>query len=90
MRGILLTDWVNEGYCDYVAKESSFPKVEGRSRFVSGEEHPSPSYRYFKYRQMVRHLAESQRLSFAQIVARASDAASVETEARRAAQSGNP
>ena len=84
MRGILLTDWVNEGYCDYVAKDSSFPEVEGRSRFVSGEEHPSPSYRYFKYREMVRYLAENQRLSFAQIVARSGDSASVEAEARQA------
>ncbi len=86
VRGVLLTDWVNEGYCDYVAKESSFPEVKGRSRFVSGEEHPSPSNRYFKYRQMVRHLAESQRLSFAQIVARAGDSASVAAEARQAVQ----
>ena len=73
-----------------MAKDSSFPEVEGRSRFVSGEEHPSPSYRYFKYREMVRYLAESQRLSFAEIVARAGESARVETEARRAAQSGDP
>ena len=90
MRGVTLADWVNEGYCDYVAKDSSFPEVEGRSRFVSGEDHPSSSYRYFKYREMVRYLAESQRLSFAEIVARAGESGRVVTEARRAAQSGNP
>ena len=46
----------------------------------------SPSYRYFKYRQMVRCLSEGQHLSFAQIVARGSDAASVEAEAQQALQ----
>lgn len=69
-----------------MAKESSFPEVERRSRFASGEEHPSSSYRYFKYREKVRYLAENQRLSFAQIVARAGDSASVEAEARHALQ----
>ena len=87
MRGIRLAGWVNEGYADYVGRESSFPEEEGLGRFASGEEHPSPSYRYFKYRQMVRYLAENQRLSFAQIVARGSDSASVEAEARQELQS---
>ena len=90
IRGERLPDWVDEGYCDYVAREGSFPEEEGRRRFASGEDHLSSSYRYFKYRQMVRYLAENQRLSFAQIVARAGDSASVEAEARRAAQAGNP
>lgn len=90
VRGVLLTNWVNEGYCDYVARESSFPEAEGRRLFASGDEHPSRSYSYFKAREMVRYLAENRGLSFEQIVARARESASVEAEARQALQTQLP
>jgi hypothetical protein len=83
MRGILLPDWVDEGYAEYVAGESSFPEAEGLRRLTSGERDPSPAYRYFEYRQMVRYLLEAKQLSFTQAVSKASDAASVEQEMRR-------
>ena len=83
LRGILLPDWLDEGYADYVARESSFPEVEGLRRMVSGERHPSPAYRYFEYRQMVRYLLEVKQLSFAQAVSKAGDAAALEQEVRQ-------
>jgi hypothetical protein len=86
--GIRLPDWVAEGYCDYVARESSFPETEGLRLFASGQSHPSMSYRYFTYRQMVRYLVEHQRLTFSEVVARANEFAAVATEAREALQSG--
>ena len=90
LRGIRLPDWVDEGYCDYVARESSFPEAEGLRRFASGQSHPSMSYRYFTYRQMVRHLVEDEHLTFSQVVARANESAAVAAEARKALQSGTP
>lgn len=89
-RGTLLPDWVDEGYCEYVARESSFPEAEGLRRFAAAEVHPSPAYRYFEYRQMVRHLIDHQHLTFPQIVARAGDAAAVTAEAREALQPSKP
>jgi hypothetical protein len=90
LRGILLPDWLDEGYADYVARESSFPEAEGLRRFAAAEFHPSSAYRYFEYRQMVRHLFDNQHLTFPQIVARAGDAAAVAAEARQALQPSNP
>ncbi len=90
VRGVLLADWVNEGYADYVAHESSFPEVEGLRHFMSGERHPSMSYRYFEYRQMVRYLIDQQHLTFAQVVARANDSHAVAAEARQAFQDAKP
>ena len=81
-RGTLLPAWVDEGYCDYVARESSFPEVEGLRRLASGERDPSSSFRYFEYRQMVRYLLEVKQLSFAQAVSKAGDAGSVAQEMR--------
>ena len=83
LRGILLLDWLDEGYADYVARESSFPEVEGLRRMVSGERHNSPAYRYFEYCQMVRYLLEVKQLSFAEAVTKAGDAAAVEQEVRQ-------
>jgi len=90
LRGIRLPDWVAEGYCDYIARESSFPEAEGLRLFASGQSHPSMSFRYFTYRQMVRYLVEHQHLTFSQVVARANESTAVADEARQALQSGEP
>jgi hypothetical protein len=87
LRSVRLPDWVAEGYCDYVADESSFPTEQGLRLFASGERHPSASYRYFTYRLMVRHLVEDQHLSFSQVVARAGEFAAVEAATREALES---
>lgn len=89
-RGILLPDWLDGGYADYVASESSIPEAEGLRRFKSGERHPSNSYRYFEYRQMVRHLIDVQHLTFNEVVARAADFDAVAVEARQATQNAKP
>ncbi len=36
LRGVMLPAWVAEGYCDYVAQESSFPESEGLRLLASG------------------------------------------------------
>ena len=79
-----LPTWVVEGYCDYVAQESSFPEAEGLHLLATGKQHPSGSFQYFIYRQMVHYLIEDRHFSFQQIVDRADEAASVEEETVKA------
>jgi hypothetical protein len=76
--------WVVEGYCDYVAHESSFPEDKGLHLLAAGKQHPSGAFQYFVYRQMVSYLIEDRHFSFQQIVERADEAASVEEEAVKA------
>jgi hypothetical protein len=90
LRGIRLPEWVAEGYCDYVAKESSFPEAFGLQLFAAGQSHPSMSYRYFAYRQMVRYLVEQKHLTFSEMVALAHESDAVAAEARQALRSGTP
>jgi hypothetical protein len=76
--------WVIEGYCDYVAQESSFPEAKGLHLLATGKHHPSGSFQYFIYRQMISYLIEDRHFSFQQIVERADEAASVEEETIKA------
>ncbi len=80
VRGFLLPSWAAEGYCDYVAKESSFPMAKGLRLMTSGQIDPSPAFRYFEDRQMVRYLIDDRHLSFAQVVSRARDYDAVKAE----------
>lgn len=79
-----LPTWVVEGYCDYVAHESSFPEAKGLQLLATGQQHPSGSFQYFIYRQMVRYLIEDRHFSFQQIVDRADEAASIKAETVKA------
>ena len=83
LRAALLPTWVAEGYCDYVAREGSFPEATGLALMAAGREDASPAFRYFEYRQAVRYLLDDQHASFAQLVVRAHDFASVEAETRQ-------
>ena len=47
MQSLRLPGWIAEGYCDYVACESSFPESDGRCLMAAGESDPSRSFRYF-------------------------------------------
>lgn len=76
--------WVVEGYCDYIARESSFPEAKGLHLLAAGKQDPSGSFCYFIFRQMVNHLIEDRHFSFQQIVERADKAASVEAETVKA------
>lgn len=80
IRGMLLPRWVNEGYSDYVAQESSFPADEGFRRLREGEEETSGSFQYFVYRQMVRHLVEDRHCSFEELVKQAGDSEAIKAE----------
>ena len=84
--GLTLPLWVAEGYCDYVAREGSFPDATGHRLLASGQSDLSHSFQYYKYRQMVRYLKEDEHRSFDQIAARKNDAPAVESATRQALQ----
>lgn len=81
LRAMTLPTWVSEGYCDYVARESSFPETEGLQRLRDGKDDASPSFEYFVYRQMVRRLADDRHYSFAEIAKSARDRDAIKAEA---------
>ena len=58
----LLPTWKNEGYCEYIAGESTITLEEGIRLW---RENPSDdmSYRYSKYHAMVKHLIENEKMS---------------------------
>jgi hypothetical protein len=87
-RAILLASWVQEGYADYVARESSFPEGEGLRNLRNGKDDPSASFRYFVYRQMVRHLIEDRHYSFDDLVRRAGNADAIKAETIAAIKEG--
>jgi len=90
LRGIRLPAWISEGYCDYIAHESSFPEDVGTKMLREGREDASPSFHYFLYRQMVRHLIDDEHLSFDQVVARAAQTAQVKADTVAALKSQQP
>ena len=83
IRGLFLPAWIAEGYCDYVTGGGSFPETTGRYLMAAGRNDPSPSFHYFKDRQMVGYLLGEQHLSFAQLVDRAGDSETVEAQTRQ-------
>ena len=76
--------WINEGYCDYVARESSFPEALGLRLLAAGQTHPSGSFHYFVFRYMVMYLIEERHFSFQQVVEHADQATSIEEETVKA------
>lgn len=68
-----LPSWLAEGYCDYVANETSYPFDEGIARVLADSSTTDASFRYFQYYAAVRHLMEVEKKSFAEIVQHAED-----------------
>jgi len=58
----MMPRWKNEGYCEYVAGDSTIPLEEGIRLW---RENPSDdsSYSYVKYHLMVKHLLEDEKMS---------------------------
>lgn len=60
----LLPSWKNEGYCDFVANESSFDEQKGLQDICNDKENPdTPSFKYFKYRKLTEYLFEDRKIS---------------------------
>ena len=62
VRASLMPTWKNEGYCEYVAGDSTITYEEGVKLWKENPNDDS-KYRYFKYHMMVKYLLETEKLS---------------------------
>ncbi|MGY6649830.1 hypothetical protein [Wenyingzhuangia sp. IMCC45574] len=53
---LLLPEWKNEGYCDYIANESSLDEKSGLDMFRKKEVNNTPAFNYFLFRKMTSYL----------------------------------
>src|SRR4030095_1481368 len=62
IKASLMPTWKNEGYCEYIAGDSTIALEEGIRLW---RENPSDDtgYRYIKYHLMVKHLLEDEKMS---------------------------
>lgn len=68
LKNIWLDTWKKEGYCDFIAKESSFDFATGIKFLCNNEGTSSTSFQYFKYRLYVDYLIKDKSLYFSRIV----------------------
>ncbi len=77
LRASLLPVWKNEGYCEYVAGDSTITFAEG-VRLWKENPNDDSKYRYFKYHAMVKYLLETEKLSIEEIFNRDFDQKALE------------
>jgi len=92
LESLRLPSWVNEGYCDYVAGESTFPLARARAMIRDGESDPSRLFFYARAHLLVRHLLEDEGWSVSDLLERRITADEVEERlrARLRAQPASP
>ena len=56
--------WLTEGYCDFIADETSYPFEAGIDALLAKNSPPSTSLRYFQYYAAVRYLIDIEGTSF--------------------------
>ena len=60
----LLPSWKNEGYCDFIVKESSFNIQKGVKEICNETKSKDiPSFKYFKYRMITEYLFEERKVT---------------------------
>lgn len=64
---LFLDSWKNEGYADFIAKESSFKFIIGLYFICNSQTPSSPSFQYFKDRLYVDYLMNSKKMSIHEI-----------------------
>jgi hypothetical protein len=62
LRASWLPTWKNEGYCEYIAGDTTITYEEG-ARLWKEDPNDDAKYRYFKYQMMVKYLLETEKLS---------------------------
>jgi hypothetical protein len=69
---IMIPTWKKEGYCEYIAGDSTITLEEGMRLW---RESPSDDtgYRYIRYHLMVKHLIENERMSVEELFTRSLD-----------------
>ncbi|MCL5244466.1 hypothetical protein M4I21_01510 [Cellulophaga sp. 20_2_10] len=59
----LLPSWKSEGYCDFIANESSFNKEKGLEDICNDKEDiDDPSFKYFKFRMVTAYLLKERKI----------------------------
>jgi hypothetical protein len=58
----LMPAWKNEGYCEYIAGDTTMPMNEGL-RLWRENPNDDTRYRYIKYQAMVRYLLETEKIT---------------------------
>jgi len=69
IKAIMMPTWKNEGYCEYVAGDSTIPLEEGM-RLWRENTSDDASYRYVKYHLMVKNLLEKENMSVDDLLSR--------------------
>ena len=65
----LLPSWKNEGYCDFIANESSFNKQKGVKEICNDTKNTDiPSFKYFKYRMITEYLFEERKVTLEKLL----------------------
>src|SRR5262249_42256764 len=82
LRASLMPTWKNEGYCEYVAGDSTITYEEG-VKLWKEDPNDDSKYRYFKYHMMVRYLLETERLSIEDVFHRDFDMRDLEAKVFR-------
>jgi hypothetical protein len=72
VRAALMPTWKNEGYCEYLAGDTTITYEEGVSLWRANPRDDS-KYRYFKYYAMVKYLLETEKLSIDDVFDRSFD-----------------
>ncbi len=54
-----LKKWIDEGYADYIANESSFSQKSGIQLLCNGSTDESSSFQYFLYRKAIEYLIQN-------------------------------
>lgn len=60
--------WIQEGYCDFIARETSIPFLQGVRQVEEGSTDESKSFSYFKSYLTVRGFIEIDKKTFSQLM----------------------
>lgn len=82
-RFLSLARWKNEGYCDYIARESSYDYDAGIRQLCSGRGQTSASFSYFRYRLHMSLLLQEQHSSIEVVLVREYDTDTLDAAVRK-------
>jgi hypothetical protein len=81
-RAYWLPTWKNEGYCEYIAGDTTITFAEG-VRLWKENPYDDTKYRYFKYHLMVKYLLEIEKLTIEDVFSRDFDPKELEAKVFR-------
>jgi hypothetical protein len=82
LRAVLMPTWKNEGYCEYIAGDTTITYEEG-IRLWKENPNDDSRYNYIKYTLMVKYLLEHEKLSIEEVFNRDFDVKELEARVFR-------